>query len=87
MPASVSFTSEQKNDLLNGVEVVKTTAPVVEINKDGTGIATVDRAVTLIPYYAWANRGAGEMMIWFPSTIKDVDLLTKDDLGEASKPK
>ncbi len=23
--------------------------------------------MTLIPYYAWANRGQGEMMIWFPS--------------------
>lgn len=23
--------------------------------------------LTLIPYYAWANRGKGEMMIWFPS--------------------
>jgi DUF1680 family protein len=20
----------------------------------------------LIPYYSWANRGKGEMMVWFP---------------------
>jgi hypothetical protein len=22
--------------------------------------------MTAIPYYAWANRGAGQMMVWFP---------------------
>jgi uncharacterized protein len=25
------------------------------------------KGLTLIPYYAWANRGEGEMMVWFPS--------------------
>ena len=24
--------------------------------------------ITLIPYYAWNNRGASEMMVWFPET-------------------
>jgi DUF1680 family protein len=83
MPLSANFTPEFKNGILNGVEVLKTTAPVIEISKEGTSLATVNKTVTLIPYYAWANRGEGEMMIWFPSTIKDVDLIAKDEIGQA----
>jgi uncharacterized protein len=33
---------------------------------DGVTILS-GRQLTLIPYYAWANRGPGEMMIWFPA--------------------
>ncbi|MGX5689716.1 hypothetical protein [Arcticibacter tournemirensis] len=33
--------------------------------------------VTVIPYYAWANRGKGEMTVWFPARVKEVDLLTR----------
>ncbi|MGZ3939123.1 MAG: glycoside hydrolase family 127 protein [Flavisolibacter sp.] len=78
MPTGAAFTSEFRKDLLNGVETVKTTTPVIEVNKEGDGVATVSKTVTLIPYYAWANRGAGEMMIWFPSKIKDIDLMASD---------
>jgi DUF1680 family protein len=86
LPTNANFTSEMRNDLLNGIEVIKAVTPVIEINKEGTSISTTNRPVTLIPYYAWANRGAGEMTIWFPSTVKDVDLLTAD-AGDMSKPK
>jgi len=40
--------------LLNGVTIIKTT-----INEP-------KQPFTAIPYYAWANRGAGEMMVWIP---------------------
>jgi uncharacterized protein len=86
MPTNASFTSELANKL-NGIEVVKTNVPVVEISNLGTVVTTVAKPVTLIPYYAWANRGAGEMMIWFPSTIKDVDLLSIDSQGNSGKSK
>jgi DUF1680 family protein len=33
--------------------------------------------MTLIPYYSWANRGKGEMTIWFPESVKGVDLLSE----------
>jgi uncharacterized protein len=36
----------------------------------GTRVAnpSAERRVTLIPYYLWANRGAGEMTVWLSST-------------------
>jgi uncharacterized protein len=39
-----------------------------EVRSDLLGGVTVLRGegITLIPYYAWANRGKGEMMVWLP---------------------
>jgi len=85
LPASTSFQAEFENDLLNGVTVLKTTAPVLQV-KNETSVATENKRVTLIPYYAWANRGEGEMMIWFPSRVKDVEVITADN-KEGSRPK
>jgi DUF1680 family protein len=56
------FTSSYRTDLLSGV---------VEIS--GKGFQVEDAAskavqITAIPYYAWANRGRGEMTVWIPET-------------------
>jgi len=75
MPAGTQFTNEFKPDLLNGVMVLKAEVPAVVISNDN--VNTVKQAFTAIPYYSWANRGKGEMMIWFPEQVKGVDLLAK----------
>lgn len=87
LPASASFQTEARNELLNGVTVLKTTAPVVEFSEDGETVITKKKAITLIPYYAWANRGKGEMMIWFPNKVKDVDILAVESRFEENKSK
>jgi len=50
LPLDALLTASFKADLLNGVEVIT--------GKVG------DRTVTAIPYYAWNNRGNGEMAVW-----------------------
>jgi len=87
LPSAAGFQTETKPDLLNGVTVVKTMTPVVEISEDGQQVTTVKKPVTLIPYYAWANRGKGEMMIWFPTRVKDMDLLTSGSKLEENSSK
>ena len=74
IPASASFTSEFRPGLLNGVTVLKSEVPAVVINNNES-VSTVKQAFTAIPYYSWANRGRGEMMVWFPTQVKDIDLL------------
>ena len=76
IPASANFTIEFKPALLNGVTVLKTEVPAVIIN-GAENISTVKQSFTAIPYYSWANRGKGEMMVWFPTQIKDIDLIAK----------
>ena len=76
LPANTNFTTEYKSDLLNGVTVLKAQVPAVIISNN-ENLSTVKQAFTAIPYYSWANRGKGEMMIWFPTQIKDIELLAK----------
>ena len=78
IPNNAMFTTEFKSDLLNGVEVIKSNVPAVVVSNDGSHISTVNQSFTAIPYYAWAHRGKGEMMIWFPTKVQDVDLITKE---------
>lgn len=76
VPAGAAFSTEYKPTLLNGIMTLKTEVPVVSIT--GTESITTERkTVTMIPYYSWANRGKGEMTIWFPSQIKDIEILSK----------
>ena len=52
LPLDTPLTSTFKPGLLNGVQVIT--------GKVG------DRTVTAVPYYAWNNRGKGEMAVWIP---------------------
>jgi uncharacterized protein len=53
----VKFQAIHKPELLAGITVLEGTVS----NRDGR-----PRRITAIPYYAWSNRGAGEMAVWLP---------------------
>jgi DUF1680 family protein len=57
--------------------VINSKVPVINISPDGESITNSIKEITAIPYYAWANRGEGEMQIWVPRKIKDLRLLSK----------
>ena len=75
LPPSTVFNAEFKPSLLNGVMILRSEAPAVISSE--TEVRTVKQPFTAIPYYAWANRGKGEMMIWFPEKIIDIEILSK----------
>jgi len=75
IPADATFQASYKPDLLNGVEVLQSELPVITVDEKAQTVSTSRRTVTAIPYYAWANRGKGEMMIWFPIKVKDIDIV------------
>jgi uncharacterized protein len=77
LPKGTVFSSEFKKDLLNGVTILKSEATAVEIDASGQSVSTVEKPITLIPYYAWAHRGKGEMTIWFPEKITNLDLISR----------
>jgi DUF1680 family protein len=52
IPLDTVLTSTFKPEVLNGVHVIS--------GKVG------DRTITAVPYYAWNNRGKGEMAVWVP---------------------
>jgi DUF1680 family protein len=77
VPNNAVFKPEYEANLLNGVTVLKANVKSINIDALGQNVSTADATLTAIPYYAWANRGKGEMVVWFPQQVKYVDLLTK----------
>ena len=62
LPDGAALAAETKPDLLGGVVVITGEADAVS---EKAGRIVVEKTpVTLIPYYAWANRGKGEMAVW-----------------------
>ena len=82
VPASATFSTDFKPSLLNGVMTLRSTVPAVMIDNSGESLATKTKPLIAIPYYAWAHRGKGEMTLWFPTKVKDVDLITNENLEE-----
>jgi len=76
IPANTVFKTEFNPGILNGVMTLKATVPAVIITNNDN-ISTQKQSFTAIPYYSWANRGKGEMTLWFPTQVKDIELLTK----------
>jgi DUF1680 family protein len=57
--------SEFRKDLLGGVQVISGTAQRDAQPEDaGTQAKKAAVSFTVIPYYAWAHRGQGEMAVW-----------------------
>jgi hypothetical protein len=76
IPPGTVFTSEFNPSILNGVMTLKAQVPAVIITNNDN-VSTQRQSFTAIPYYSWANRGKGEMTVWFPTQVKDIELLTK----------
>ncbi|HLK69961.1 MAG TPA: glycoside hydrolase family 127 protein [Bryobacteraceae bacterium] len=68
LPDSAKLTAEYKSDLLKGVEVVKGKAVALAFDAQGS-VSKKEQDFTAIPYYAWANRGRGQMIVWMPNSV------------------
>lgn len=77
LPSGTNFTASFDAGLLNGVMVLKGSSVAVITDTLRNRIQTVDQPFVAIPYYAWANRGKGEMNVWFPELVKDVEIITR----------
>jgi DUF1680 family protein len=59
------FKVESKKDLLFGINTIQTDAQSLSYDTQGK-LVTKDVKLTMIPYYAWAHRGSGDMAVWLP---------------------
>ncbi|MDZ7936031.1 MAG: glycoside hydrolase family 127 protein [Emticicia sp.] len=73
---SQSFTSAYQSNLLNGVMTLRGSANALKIDNNSS-VSTQTQPLVLIPYYARSNRGQGEMRIWFPTRIKNLEIMTE----------
>ena len=76
--------AEFKPDLLRGVEVIEGRA--LSLTRDGKGgVTKSEQPFTAIPYYAWANRGRGEMQVWIANTEASARPLPYPTLASTSR--
>jgi uncharacterized protein len=68
IPSNAVFSPKEQSDLFNGITVL--TGPAVR-ERTSTEALYADQPparqkinVTAVPYYAWNNRGPGEMLVW-----------------------
>jgi DUF1680 family protein len=72
LPRDAQFTARHVPDLLGGVTILETeaqavpTAPWTTLYRRLPSGSPRPIPIRLIPYYAWNNRGAGEMSVWIP---------------------
>ncbi|MDR2402987.1 MAG: glycoside hydrolase family 127 protein [Spirochaetaceae bacterium] len=66
-----NFKLEHKSNLLGGATLISADALVYKADWQGKGLYAgaekpeyAKTRIKLIPYYTWANRGAGEMKVW-----------------------
>jgi hypothetical protein len=78
------LTSEFMPGLLNGVQVVKGEAKGI-YRGAGEKVETRNQPFLAIPYFAWANRGASEMSVWFASTGESAIPVPQPTLASRSK--
>ena len=72
LPASAELQTVNRPDLLGGVVAIsargkarRASVPAKALYETGGSDNSVeDRRLLFIPYYAWANRAAGEMIVW-----------------------
>ncbi len=64
VPDGTSFESEFQPRLLDGVQVIQGDVEVIREDSRGESAPTAPHRLTAIPYFAWANRGMGEMAVW-----------------------
>jgi hypothetical protein len=61
-----TLTAERRDDLLNGVTVIKGEATALFAGRGREPVSRQKQEFIAIPYYSWAHRGEGEMAVWLP---------------------
>ena len=69
MNRSPKFELVSRPDLLGGIQQLQTEVQALDYNTDGK-LTVQDATLTLIPYYAWAHRGEGNMTVWLPIDLQ-----------------
>ncbi len=79
------YTAEFIDTLLNGVEVIKTKAQLARYYLQKEIEIGEPEDLMLIPYYAWNNKGPGEMTVWLPVSTSSVRPLPPPSIASKSR--
>lgn len=83
LPQGPKIKSQFESDLLYGVKTLTTESQILAHDSDGK-LQVQDVDLKLIPYYAWAHRGAGEMAVWFANDVSAIQVVKAPTLASQS---
>jgi len=69
LPDAAALAAKRQPSLLGGVVTLTGTAQSLTAGPNGSVVKS-PKAITMIPYYAWCNRGRNEMEVWLPNSDK-----------------
>ncbi len=64
LPDNSKLTSEFRGKMLGGIVVIRAKALMASWGDENQLLGEAEHDLFLIPYYAWAHRGKGEMDVW-----------------------
>ena len=68
VPDDAALEAQFRPALLSGVAVILASGQAAIRGADGS-VAGEPASLMAVPYYAWCNRGAGQMQVWMPRTL------------------
>ena len=77
LPDNTKLTSEFRKGMLGGIEVIKGKALAAKPGGENQPLAKADHELLMIPYYAWAHRGKGDMDVWLARNDEALKTLPK----------
>lgn len=80
----ISFTVEPST-IVNNVKVLKSSAFSVSKTDSEGDLIKKPQELVMIPYYAWAHRGNGEMIVWLPYEESAASPLPPPTIASRSK--
>ena len=84
LPDSEALSAQFEPALLNGVTVIEGKAYSVTSDGQGGRVKT-EQPFKAIPYFAWANRGKGQMAVWIAHEESAVRVPAKPSIASRSK--
>ena len=78
LPDDTTLTTEFRKNMLGGIQVIQGKALAAKLDEENKIQGTADHNLLLIPYYAWAHRGKGEMDVWLARNIEAIKALPQE---------
>ncbi|HKZ37667.1 MAG TPA: beta-L-arabinofuranosidase domain-containing protein, partial [Chryseolinea sp.] len=84
IPENASVNAVYDSTFFNGMYVLQAKGQSAA-RTNASSVNTSDVNVKLIPYFSWAHRGAGEMIVWIPKVLTAAQPLPSPSIASLSK--
>jgi len=85
IPDNTVFDAQFQPEMLGGIVKLSGNVKRVSRSEDKVGTVTDETVLVAVPYYAWANRGQGEMSVWMARNEAAVIIPPTPTIASTSK--